>query len=86
MSTQNKYVTIFTKNHAARIQSKTYSDGKVTSTSKRDDGFVVFLDSSSEGQLLTIRNPYEGGVEGVSLTGTQIRTLRRVLDKHYADV
>lgn len=85
MSTQVKRVKIYTKNHSARIKTRTNRTGTVseTATFGREDGFAIVARTDTKGTGLYIHNVFEGGQEGVCLTGKQIRTLRRVLDRHF---
>jgi hypothetical protein len=84
MSSQIKRLQVFTKNHSARIRQTAVNSGTtITATTGRDDGFVVEAYTDRKGRnSLCIENVFEGGREGVVLSGTQIRTLKRILDRH----
>lgn len=83
MSTQVKRIKIATRNNSARIKSVDGGDYRATFTDGREDGFTVGIESNSGRQTLYIDNAVTGRRDSVSLTGRQIRTLRRVLDKHF---
>ena len=71
-------------NKNARIVSNDYGKFYVTETRGRDDGFhacVTRFNNTSNTEL-----NLQTGVQDVTLTGSQARTIYRLLKKHYEHV
>lgn len=73
------------QNRNAVIRTREDRTGKLrTETHRRDDttsSFAVSTDTRNDSTKLFIDLPYSGGVQ---LTGSEARTLYRLLQKHYS--
>jgi hypothetical protein len=80
-----EYKLVPTKNNKSRIVTR-YDEGNVVTThlKGREDNAAFALQSSPTGQRLYIRVPRADGtgLDEVELNGRQLRTLRRIFDRH----
>lgn len=84
MSNRNKYIVINPSNRNATIKVREDKTGKVrTETRNRDQGSVQFAVSTNpktNSTSLYVDLPYDS----FSLSGSEARTLYRLLQKHYS--
>jgi len=76
-----EYRLVPTKNNRARVVSRVNERAYVTEVTGREDGADFALESTRNGTKLFVTVP---GAGQVVLNGRQIRTLSRILDRHYS--
>jgi hypothetical protein len=76
-----EYRLVPTKNNRARVVSRVDERAYVTEVVGREDGADFALESTRKGTKLFVTVP---GAGQVILNGRQIRTLARVLNRHFA--